>query len=84
VVSSELARIEIRLPPRYLRPKSAALYTSVSLKTLEAMRRSGDGPRFSNVGRSVFYDLADLDAFMAARRVRNTAEAFALTQGGVA
>jgi predicted DNA-binding transcriptional regulator AlpA len=74
-VSTPLAR-------RYLRPKDAAVYTGIAVKTLEALRRKGDGPQFSSLGRCVFYDTAELDEFMASRRVRNTAEASALGEGG--
>ena len=68
--------------PRYLTPQQAALYTSIAVKTLESLRRSGAGPAFSVAGRSVLYAVADLDAYLAARRVTNTAQAVALQAKG--
>ena len=59
---------------RYLTPKQAAVYLSVKPKQLERLRMTGDGPAFSKVGRLVRYSRADLDAYMATNRVRNTAE----------
>ena len=63
-----------------LTEEDAARYLSVSRAFLTASRlrdRRCDGPPFVKIGRAVRYLLADLDAFLAARRVtpRNTPEA---------
>jgi excisionase family DNA binding protein len=50
--------------PEWLPPEQAALYSGLSVKYLEAMRRDGGGPAFSRVGRLVRYSRTDLDAFM--------------------
>ena len=68
--------------PRYLSPRQAALYTSIAVKTLEGLRRSGNGPAFSVAGRSILYAVTDLDAYLASRRVTNTAQAVALQSEG--
>lgn len=68
--------------PRYLSPAAAAHYTGLALKTLENWRRTGEGPAFTRVRREVRYDTVLLDAFMAARRVANNAEAHALAKQG--
>lgn len=61
--------------PRYLSPKHAASYSGIALKTLEFYRRAGKGPPFIMVGRSVLYDIAVIDAYLAARQVNSTAQA---------
>lgn len=68
--------------PRYLTPRKAAHYTGLALKTLEDWRRTGKGPAFTRLDRNVLYDTTVLDAFMAARRVSNNAEAHALVANG--
>lgn len=75
---------EAPVVPRYLSPKQAAVYTGIAVKTLEALRLRGDGPPFSKVGWRVVYDTHDLDAYMAARRVRSVAEGHVLNGKGVA
>lgn len=70
------------LAPRYLPPVKAAHYSGLALKTLEGWRRAGTGPAFTRLGRNVLYDTVLLDAFMAARRVSNNAEAHALAKQG--
>ena len=60
---------------RYLNTQQAADYLGISPKTLTKMRISGDGPRYSKARRRVIYDVADLDAWVEARKRRFTAEA---------
>ena len=50
----------------YLNPKDAARFTSFTPKALERMRQRGEGPRYSKVGRSIRYALADLRAWVEA------------------
>jgi len=50
----------------YLNPKGAARLTSFSPKALERMRQRGEGPRYSKVGKSIRYALADLRAWVEA------------------
>ncbi len=60
---------------RRLRTPEAAEYLGLSVSTLEKMRTAGGGPAFLAMGRAVSYAVADLDAWAAARTVRNTSEA---------
>ena len=66
-----------RAPPsRYLRTPAAAAYPGLSTFTLAKMRLRGDGPPYSKSGaRIVVYDVADLDAYLAARLRNSTSEA---------
>lgn len=54
--------------------EDAAAFLSVSVKTLEAWRGLGKGPRFLKLGRAVRYTKAALELFMRARTVQNSAE----------
>ncbi len=65
-----------RAPPsRYLRAPAAGDYLGLSPSTLAKMRLRGDGPAYSKAGpRVVVYDIADLDAYLAARRRRSTSD----------
>lgn len=60
---------------RRLRTPEAAEYLGLSVSTLEKMRGAGGGPPFLAMGRAVSYAVADLDAWAAARTVRNISEA---------
>lgn len=57
------------MPPAYLKSPDAAAYIGVSHRALEGLRYRGTGPKYSKVGRSIFYSVKDLDVFMASRRV---------------
>lgn len=52
---------------------SAAARLGISPKTLENWRSAGSSPPFFKVGARVLYDVADLDAWLAARRRTSTA-----------
>lgn len=52
----------------------AATYTGLSVSTLNKLRVFGGGPLFLKLGRRVIYDVADLDAWLAARRRRSTSD----------
>ncbi len=60
---------------RKFRAPAAAEYLCLSVSTLAKMRLRGDGPVYSKVGpRVVVYDVADLEAYLAARRRHSTSE----------
>lgn len=54
-----------------LKPEDAARVLCVATKTLAQWRVSGNGPRFSKIGRSVVYKHADLIDF-ADRQTRSS------------
>lgn len=58
-----------------LLPPQAAAYVGLAVPTLAKMRCWGDGPEFMKLGRKVVYRRAALDAWLAARVARNTADA---------
>jgi len=49
----------------YLKPAEAAEYLRSSVSTLSKARRSGKGPTFVRLGRSIRYRVPDLDSWMA-------------------
>ena len=52
-----------------VRPKEAAAHLQVAEKTLANWRSLGQGPAYSKIGRTVVYQLADLDDFLNNHRV---------------
>ncbi len=70
-----VAQARAELPePGWLDTHGAAAYLSVTRKQMEHWRSAGGGPPFSRLGRLVRYQRAQLDAWMAGRQVRSTAE----------
>lgn len=59
---------------RWLRVRAAAAYLAIGVGTLNKLRVLGGGPPYSKLGHTVVYDSTDLDAWVAARRVRSTSE----------
>lgn len=63
---------------RLLTTREAALYLSIPEGTLRYWRKVGVGPAWVKLEGSIRYDVADLDAYVAANRrvpsVRNPAE----------
>ena len=59
---------------RYLNAAEAADYLKVSASMLAKRRLSGDGPRYSKLGKRVLYEIADLDAWIVDRKHRSTSE----------
>ena len=59
---------------RRLRPKDAAQYIGWSESTLAKKRMAGDGPAYIKLGRSVLYELDELDRFLASRRRTSTSD----------
>lgn len=65
----ELTRAVVAPPRKYLSPEEASGYLGLSVPLLAKWRMDGEGPAFSKVGTRVSYAVADLDRFMAERRV---------------
>lgn len=59
----------------FLSTKQAAHYISLSPRTLERMRRTGEGPRYRKHGRYVRYHIAELDAWSDSRAKTRTNDA---------
>ena len=53
---------------KYIRTDAAADYVGLSKSFLDKARIYGGGPAYSRLGRSIFYQLDDLDAWVAANR----------------
>ena len=62
-------------PKRLFDPEEASAYLQIAKQTLARWRCYGLGPCFVRIGGKIFYDLADLDAFIAANKFHSTAEA---------
>jgi len=62
--------------PRRLRRRQAAAYLNVTVGYLEKAAVAGDGPPYLRLSpKLVLYERSDLDAWLASKRVRSTAEA---------
>jgi len=57
-----------------MRERDAAAYCCLKAATLRLFRTQGTGPAYAKLGRAVVYDVADIDAWIAARKVRSTSE----------
>ena len=57
------------------RTAGAADYCGSSKSTFEKLRLTGGGPVFIKLGRTVVYDVDDLDAWLAKNRRHSTSEA---------
>lgn len=57
-----------------MNPQTAAEYIGVAKHTLARWRTEGGGPPFLKLGAPVRYDVADLDAWIDARRRRSTSD----------
>ncbi len=66
-----------RRNPERLSNAEAAEYLGLKAATLNKWRVYGAGPPFLKVGRLIRYRKSDLDAYLAGRLVRSTAEAAA-------
>jgi excisionase family DNA binding protein len=60
--------------PRRMTTTEAAAYCGSSKSTLEKLRVYGGGPAFIKMGSRVVYDVADLDAWLSARRRLSTSD----------
>ena len=61
-----------------LNENHAAEYLGVSVRTLQAWRVRGGGPRYVKIGRAVRYQRRELAAFQQSHTVSSTTEADAL------
>jgi len=58
-----------------IRVREAAAYLGLSKSTMDKLRHFGGGPRYFKLGRSVIYDIADLDAWRNERSATSTWQA---------
>ena len=57
-----------------LTEKQIAEFLNLSVKTIQAWRVTGRGPRFHRLGRSIRYDSQEVRAWIAQNGVRSTAD----------
>lgn len=57
---------------RRLKTRQAADYLGLARSTLEKLRVFGGGPVYEKLGRSVVYDVDDLERWAASRKRSNT------------
>ena len=62
------------LPPRFLRTKEAAVFLSLSARTLEKHRTYGTGPAYKKLGGRVVYAIEDLQAWAERGAVTSTSD----------
>ncbi len=55
--------------PEYLDQAQAATLTGFTPKALERKRQRGEGPRYTKIGKSIRYAVADLRAWMRENRI---------------
>lgn len=53
--------------------KEAAKYLGMSVKWMQQCRCYGRGPKYIKIGRSVRYNVADLDAYITSRTINPAA-----------
>lgn len=59
---------------RRMKTKEAAAFLGLGESTLEKFRHYGGGPVYEKLGRSVVYDVNDLERWAAARKRANTTQ----------
>ena len=59
---------------RRLNVKDAAAYVGISVSKMNKLRTYGGGCRYFKLDHRVVYDVADLDAWVAARARTNTSQ----------
>lgn len=62
------------LPPRFLRTKEAAVFLSLSARTLEKHRTYGTGPAYKKLGGRVVYAIEDLQVWAERGAVTSTSD----------
>ena len=60
---------------RWADPSKTADYIDKSESRLAKLRHFGGGPPFVKIGRSVLYDLDDVDRWLEGRKRRSTSDA---------
>ncbi|MBF0311095.1 MAG: helix-turn-helix domain-containing protein [Magnetococcales bacterium] len=58
----------------FLRNDPAAKFMGIGGPTLEKLRCTGEGPRYSKLGKIVVYRISDLLAWAESRKVSSTSE----------
>lgn len=66
--------------PRILHTPAAANYIGKTESTMQKWRVTGGGPPFIKSGKTIVYDIRDLDAWLDERRFRSTSEVDAAWQ----
>ena len=61
-------------PKQLLRPKVVAESLNLKPQRLARLRLEGGGPVFVKIGRSVYYDPQDVEAFLDGSRRRSTSD----------
>ncbi|MGH8503835.1 MAG: helix-turn-helix transcriptional regulator [Gammaproteobacteria bacterium] len=61
----------------YLTQAEAANFTRLSPRTLERMRLTGTGPRYSKAGRRVIYSRRAIEEWLEKRTYKSTSDAAA-------
>lgn len=61
-------------PMKYLSTEETAEHMRVSQSWLAKSRLSGEGPPFIKAGRTVLYDLDDLDAWLSSKKRVSTSD----------
>jgi len=57
-----------------LRVPEAAGYIGMSASRLNGLRSAGGGPKYWKIGRLIFYEVKDLDAWVKRRKFNSTAD----------
>ncbi|MBT9292964.1 helix-turn-helix transcriptional regulator [Prosthecodimorpha staleyi] len=60
---------------QYMGTADAAGYVGLGVSTLEKLRLTGGGPRYSRPIKRVLYSVRDLDEWLASHRRRSTSDA---------
>lgn len=58
----------------YQRPRQLSQTTGIPQSTLSKMRLFGTGPKYSKVGRSVYYAVSDVQQWLAECSCKSTSE----------
>ncbi len=66
---ADCLRDKLPVLPEYLDQKQAAAFTGFTPKALERKRQRGEGPRYTKIGKSIRYAVADLRAWMREKRI---------------
>jgi hypothetical protein len=59
---------------KHVRTADAAAYCGLAKSTFEKLRVTGGGAPFFKIGRTVVYDLNDLDTWLAGKRRSSTSD----------
>lgn len=65
---------------RAYHPKELARVLGVSIKTLDKLRRTGDGIPWVRLGRRVIYPVDEVERFLSTKTYRSTSEYMQITR----